>query len=304
VKKPVTNVAASVRARLLQDARGRKADFQLVLQRYVVERLLYRLGESDLRDRFVLKGAMLFVLWDVTIHRPTKDLDLAGYWPRDASSLMDAFRRICAVPCPADGVEFLVDSLRAEPIRDRTEYQGFRLRLQARLEAAVVPLQIDVGFGDAIVPAAELSTYPALLDAPAPRIRAYPREASVAEKLHAMVLLGVENTRLKDFYDVHLLSIRFAFAGERLVGAIAATFAQRATAIPVEQPVALTPGFYSDAARAAQWRQYLMRTKLEDAPSDWASVGEAIGRFLGAPLRALAAGQPFGGTWPAGGPWR
>jgi len=303
--KPVTNFAASVRARLLHDTQRKRGNFQLVLRRYLVERFLYRLGQSKHREHFVLKGAMLFVLWDASIDRPTKDLDLAGFWTNDAGSLLTVIREILAIPCPEDGVTFVSDSVTAEPIRHKTEYHGFRLRVIGELAAARISLQIDVGFGDAIEPPAVFETYPVVLDAPAPRIRAYPREAAIAEKLHAMVSLGLENSRVKDFYDVYLLSSRFAFTGDRIAAAITATFTRRKTLKLEPWPVALTAGFYEDATRDEQWRRFLQRTKLAaDAPGNFELVGERIRAFLDAPLRATMRGQIYPAAWPPGGPWQ
>ncbi len=304
MKKPITNVSASVRARLLNESKRRQADFQHVLQRYAAERFLYRLGASSYRDRFVLKGAMLFVLWDEEVYRPTRDVDLASFWSNDEVMLKDALKEIFAITCPEDGIGFAEETLTIEPIRDQTESKGFRLRLNARLEAAVLKFQVDVGFGDAIVPFPEDARYPVLLDAPAPWIRVYPREAVLAEKLHAMVTLGLANSRFKDFYDVHVLSERFAFAGESLSAAISATFRRRAMVPLLERPVALTPAFYQDEARALQWRRYLERGRFKDAPTDFAVVGESIQVFLGPPLRAVMESRVFVGVWPAGGPWQ
>lgn len=302
--KPVTNFAVSARARLLDATRKRKGDFQLTLHRYVAERFLYRLGASALRDRFVLKGAMLFVLWDSTILRPTRDLDLAGYWGNDAASLKTAFREICAVPCPRDGLEFDVEKLKIEPIRDAAEYHGFRIRMDALLAGAVIPFQVDVGFGDAVVPEPTDVVYPVLLDAEPPRIRAYPREAAIAEKLHAMVSLADANTRYKDFFDIYVLSTRFMFEGVTLVASICATFSRRRSPAFSPWPVALTPAFYSDASRADQWLRYLSRSEVTDAPSDFAAVGERIIAFLQSPARAVSNSERFESRWQPGGPWK
>ncbi len=300
----VKNSGASVRDRLLLDTRRKRGDFQLALRRYMIERFLYRLGRSEYRERFVLKGAMLFVLWDASIHRPTKDLDLAGYGVNDAASLVDVIQQILGIPCPEDGIVFAAESLTAEPIRDGEQYHGFRLRVLGELAAARISLQIDIGFGDAIVPPATLEIYPVVLDAPAPRIRAYPREAAIAEKLHAMVQRGLENTRLKDFYDVYLLSSRFAFTGDRVAAAIVATFTRRKATKLDDWPIALTSGFYQDPVRVEHWRRFLRRTKLgPEAPEDFALIGERVLAFLEAPLRAAQTGAFYPATWPPGGPW-
>jgi hypothetical protein len=196
--KPVTNIAASVRAKLLARAQSKGEDFNLVLQRYAAERFLYRLGASRHRDTFVLKGAMLFALWGGSMYRATRDLDLTGYGQDEIQWLIDAVREICMTPCPTDGLTFKPDTVQAEPIRDESDYGGFRVRLSALLDSAQIRLQVDVGFGNAIVPGAQDEEYPTLLNGPPPLIRAYPREAVVAEKLHAMVVLGSATSRLKD----------------------------------------------------------------------------------------------------------
>jgi predicted nucleotidyltransferase component of viral defense system len=292
VTRTVTNVAASVRDRLLEDTKRKRGNFQLTLRRYLIERFLYRLGQSEHRERFVLKGAMLFVLWDASIDRPTKDLDLAGFWTNDADSLVTAIREILRIPCPEDGVTFAAEATTVEPIRHKSDYHGFRLRVVGELTTARISLQIDVGFGDAIVPPAAFETYPVVLDAPVPRIRAYPREVSIAEKLHAMVAHGTENSRLKDFYDVYLLSSRFAFVGDRIACAITATFTRRNASLFAPWPVALTHEFYEDAVRAAQWRRFLERTML---------TGDAPGSEP--PIRATKLGHTYEAAWPPGGPW-
>jgi len=302
--KPVTNFAASARARLLTVTNRRKGNFQLTLQRYSVERFLYRLGVSPYREHFVLKGAMLFVLWDETVIRPTKDLDLAGYWENDAASLAAAIREICSIPYPHDGLEFALDTFEIAPIRTAGAYHGFRINFDVRLAAAVIPFQVDVGFGDVIVPEPLEVIYPVLLDAEPPRIRAYPREASIAEKLHAMVSLAGENSRFKDFFDVYALSSRFAFTGQTLAAAISATFSRRQSARLSPWPVALTTGFYSDKGRSDQWSRYLKRVKPAEAPAQFAFAGERIMAFLEAPTRAVANGEAFTSNWPPGGPWQ
>lgn len=302
--RQVTDFAASARARLHNVTKKRNGDFQLTLQRYVAERFLYRLGVSPYRDRFVLKGAMLFVLWDSTALRPTRDLDLAGYWANDAESLETLLREICAVPYPPDGLEFALETLQIAPIRDASEYHGFRINLDVRLAGAVIPFQIDVGFGDAIVPEPLDVIYPVLLDADPPHVRAYPREAVIAEKLHAMASFGEANSRLKDFFDVYALSTKFGFSGQTLAAAVAATFQRRNSATLSPSLVAFTAGFYADASRGGHWLRFLRRSKLTDAPVDFTAVGERIRAFLGAPVRALTDGDHFASNWPPGGPWQ
>jgi len=301
--KTPKNIAASVRARLLRDALARGEDFNLTLQRYAAERFLYRLGQSPYRERFVLKGAMLFAIWGGAMYRPTRDLDLAGYGSHDELVLKNTIREICSIPCPSDGIEFPGDTLSSAPIRDDNEYGGIRVHIEARLEKARIQLQIDVGFGDAIVPAATDHVYPTLLDAPAPMIRAYPREVVVAEKLHAAVVLGTANSRMKDFYDLFVLALRFSFKGADLKDAINATFERRRTDLPNAMPAALTPTFYSEEAKAVQWRSYLGRNSLPTSPGDFNEVGKLIRAFLLPLWDAMSKDTAFEVNWQPGGPW-
>ncbi len=303
MKEARKNIPASVHARLLAWAQERREDFNLTLQRYTAERFLYRLGASRHREHFILKGAMLLALWGASLYRATRDLDLTGYTSDDSRELIAIMQEICAVACPSDGVAFQPLTVRAEPIRDQSEYHGFRVKLQGLLGTARLNLQIDVGFGNAIEPPARDEDYPALLDGPSPRIRAYGREAVVAEKLHAMVTLGAANSRYKDFYDVLVLATHFSFSGTVLARSIAATFDRRRTPFTQAQPVALTPGFYSDPKRAAEWQRYLFRARLPGAPADFGLVGEQLQAFLGPVWSALADGHRFSGTWPPAGPW-
>lgn len=298
------NVAASVRARLLARSREREEDFQLVLQRYAIERLLYRLGRSEQANRFVLKGAMLFVLWSEDLYRPTRDVDLLGYGRGDVESVRQAIRAIARTPVDEDGVVFVEETVRVEEIRDAAEYGGVRVRLEARLEQARFLVQIDIGFGDAVVPVPELVRYPTLLDGPAPEIRVYPREAVVAEKLHAMVFLGEANSRMKDFYDVFVCARRFAFDGPTLAKAMRTTFERRHTAIPSSLPSSLAPRFFDDDSRAADWRAFLDRHQLEGSPRDFGTVGEALRAFLWPVLQATTEPDIFSKRWPVAGPWQ
>jgi predicted nucleotidyltransferase component of viral defense system len=303
VSHPPRNVAASVHARLLNRARQRSEDFQLVLHRYAAERFLYRLGRCGQRERYVLKGAMLFALWGGSLYRPTRDLDFTGYGSSEPADVLGSFQEICRCPVEDDGILFDTYSLTAEPIREGAEYDGLRVRMQASLGNARIPMQIDVGFGNAVVPPASNVEYPTLLDAPAPSIRAYPPEAVIAEKLHALVVIGERNTRVKDVYDLYVLAGQFSFDGAQLARAIAATFERRGTPITAAIPAALASRYFADGARAEQWRAYLTRNGLPGAPADLASVGEQVQAFLRPLWSELAEGHAFTGSWPAGGAW-
>lgn len=296
------NIGASVRARLLNLSRQTGEDYQFLLQRYAAERFLYRLGESEHRENFVLKGAMLLALWAGGTYRPTRDLDFTAYGNSWEEHVRSTLQEICSIPAD-DGIAFDNEDIRLESIRDQAAYNSFRAKLRSSLGKTRITLQIDIGFGNAIQPSPIDSEYTTLLDHSPPRIRVYPREAFVAEKLHAMVFQGERNTRYKDFYDLYTLANHFVFGGKALIGAIVATFELRDTTISEAQPVALTPQFFADVDRAQEWRNYLARNNLLGAPPDFDVVGELLSKFLTVLWRAIANKSDFIGRWPAGGPW-
>lgn len=301
-KAPPKDIGASVRARLLRLARERGEDFQLVLTRYANERLLFRLASSRHAQRFVLKGAALFTLWTGRPHRATRDLDLLGFGEPGVDHARETFAELLTLDVPDDGVRFDRNTLTVGLIREDQEYGGVRVELIARVTNAQVRLQVDVGFGDTITPEASAIEFPPLLDFPAPRLRAYPRETVVAEKLEAMVQLGMANSRMKDFYDVSVLAKDFDFDGELLSRAIRATFECRKTAIPTTTPVALTAAFAEDATKKTQWSAFIRKSGVRDAGS-LAEAIVAVRAFVEAPLVAAANGTPSPRSWRAGGPW-
>ena len=295
------DLPASVHQRLLNLSQQRGEEFNLLLTRFAIERLLYRLSRSAEAGRFILKGAMAFFAWGMPSHRPTRDLDLLGYG--DSASLIEAFQRICLVESEADGLTFDLDSLRTHPIRLDQEYQGQRVELNAYLGKARIPLQIDIGFGDIVSPPAEKAIYPTLLPFPAPRVRVYPKEAVVAEKLHAMVVLGALNSRIKDFYDLWLLAQELPFDGIVLSRAITATFARRQTPLPASRPVALTAEFATRPDVQTRWVAFLRRNRLAAEEIIFLMVITNLSDFFMPILTALSSDAVFDQTWPAGGPW-
>lgn len=271
------DIGASVRARLLNFAREKGRAFDIVLNRYVLERLLYRLTLSPHRDRFALKGAFLINTWFADPHRSTRDADLLGFGDLSTEAIASIFRQVCEVQAD-DGLTFRTGSITVEPIRDDLEYGGLRVRLIADIARARVPTVIDVGFGDAVEPGLEEIELPVLLDFPAPRLRAYARETVIAEKFEAMVRFGRADSRMKDFYDVWLLSRTQRLDEPRLAGAIAATFKRRGTSLPTETPVALTAEFARDQAKLDQWRAFVR--DLAGEPPSLESVIDDLREFL------------------------
>ncbi len=234
------NLAASVAARLLEKSRRTGDDYQLILGAYFCERFLYRLTQSPVSARFVLKGAMLLRLWADRPYRATRDLDLLRRGKADLGPIRDDMETICRTEVVPDGVAFDPRSIRLEAIRREDEYAGTRVRLLATCGSIRTTLQVDLGVGDAVWPPPESQVYPGLLDLPTAPVLAYAPETMVAEKLEAMVMLGQRNTRIKDFFDVHHLAEHRGFEGPTLVESIRRTFARRGTPIPAEEPVALT----------------------------------------------------------------
>ncbi|MDB5412974.1 MAG: hypothetical protein JWR10_1309 [Rubritepida sp.] len=284
--KEIKNVGASARARLLQLAKANGQSFDLVLTRFALERLLFRLSRSPHAERFVLKGAMLMMSWFDDPHRGTRDLDLLGFGDPSAEPMLATFRDILAQEAE-DGVAFDVDALRVDRIREELEYGGLRLRTTASIGGARINLTIDIGFGDAVEPGAQELDYPSMLDFPRPRLRGYARETVIAEKFQAMVALGRANTRMKDFYDIWILSRSFTFEDDRLPRAISATFERRGTAIPHELPDALTPAFADDPQKQQQWRAFV--GDVAHDPGSLADVIKDLAAFL--MLHAAAAAK-------------
>jgi hypothetical protein len=275
------NSPASIRARLLNVSKQSGEDFQAILTRYSIERFLYRLGVSEQRDAFILKGAMLFVAWQGNLHRPTKDLDLLGFGSPSVVDVAHRIREIARVP-GEDGIVFDPNSVVTEIIKEDAEYEGVLAKLVATLEQARIRMQIDVGFGDAVQPAPRTGEFPTILrQIESPILRMYPPEVVIAEKLHAMVVLDIRNSRMKDFFDIWYLARTRPFDLSLVRGAIEATFERRGTPVPTDIPFALTDHFLLDETKRQQWRGFLFRLQLETGTPDLPEVGKEIAQFIG-----------------------
>lgn len=297
-------MAGSVKARLANLARDQREDFQELLSRYGRERLLYRLSVSKYRDQFILKGALLFVYWMGALHRPTRDMDLLGYGNTDIASIEAVFRELCTLNSEPDGLIFDPETVTGERIKDEEEYEGVRIHLTALLERTRLRLQIDVAFGDRIVPGPEEIDFPTLLDFPIPHLKGYTRESMVAEKFEAMVKLGMLNTRMKDFFDLWSASQEFRFDGPTLSLAIKTTFTTRNTAAPRDPPLALTSEFFDDKEKSAQWNAFLNKARLNAERKSLREISDALRTFLLPVSSAVANAESYKGTWLPGGPWR
>ncbi|MBP6008062.1 MAG: nucleotidyl transferase AbiEii/AbiGii toxin family protein [Rhodoferax sp.] len=260
------NMAASVRARLLNKAKKDGMDFQLLLTRYALERLLYRLSISTEKDHFLLKGALLFDLWYDVPLRPTRDIDLLGYGSAEIPHLIAVFEGLCELEVD-DGITFDVKSVKAEEIRKEANYSGTRLTLEGLLDGARCPVQVDVGFGDAVTPAPESAMYPVMFDdMPAPSLRVYPRYTVVAEKLEAIISLGMANSRMKDYFDLWVILRDANLEREILSQAVSATLNRRGTSKPKGFPVGLSEQFAADGQKTTQWTAFVQRNKLKAEP--------------------------------------
>jgi predicted nucleotidyltransferase component of viral defense system len=275
--KPLKNVGASVRARLLNLSKERNEPFELLLTQYALERLLYRLSVSKYKDKFVLKGAMLLRHWLDDPHRPTRDLDLLGFGTNDPELTRGFFKEICSIT-EDDGVVFDAESLVVDTVRDESGYNGLRLKCYATIDGARVRIVIDIGYGDATEPGLNEIELVPLLDQPAPKLRAYPPETVIAEKFQAMVHLGLANTRLKDFYDIWVLARTCEFKDDRLARAIKATFDRRKTDIPTGPPDALTTTYANDQSKVKQWAAFVQDVAIDPGPL--ADVVAALDAFL------------------------
>lgn len=296
------DIGASVRQRLLNHAHAAGRPFQEVLQYFAMERFLYRLAKSSFADQFVLKGALLLTAWKAPVTRPTMDIDLAGRTSNELDHIRSVIAKICDLVTEPDGLEFDTASIEVQRINEDAEYGGVRVRFHGTLAKARIPMQIDIGFGDVIVPEPVDVEYPAMLEFPPPVLLAYPKETVVAEKLEALTALGMLNSRIKDYYDVALLARFYPFEGALLAESIHSTFRHRSTAVEAN-PVGLTEAFTSDPARAAQWRAFVRRSRL-DSVWQLENIVEQVHLFAAGPLAAVAANRPFSLHWRPGGPWQ
>ena len=260
------NLAASIRVRLLAVAKAKKVEFELMLTRFALERLLYRLSITAHREQFLLKGALLFDLWFDEPHRPTRDADFLGFGPADLPTMEATFREIAAMKVD-DGIIFDPSTVKARDIRKEADYAGIRITLLGTLDGARCPIQADIGFGDTVTPSPEETDYPVLLDdLPAPRLRVYPRYTVIAEKFEAIVSLGIANSRMKDFFDLWVLTRHSELDSATLRRAITATFARRATALPATTPIGLSDELSRDATKQTQWRAFVTKNRLDAPP--------------------------------------
>ena len=297
---PPRNVSASVQQRLLNQARREGRLFGELLQYFAMERFLYRLSRSAHAERFVLKGALMLRVWRAAELRPTMDIDLLGRTSNVESDIVAQIRDVLHVDVETDGLVFDPDSIRTERVTEDADYDGIRVRFSGALDSAKIHMQIDIGFGDVVYPLPEKFDLPVILDFPAPRLLCYSRESSIAEKFEAMVKLGMLNSRMKDFYDIWLLSRQFDFKGAELVQAIRLTFERRGTKLPLEIEAFTRP--FVDA-KQTQWSAFRSRIQQPHVPESFAEITTSLDRFLSPVVSALSSDEPSPVNWAASGPW-
>ena len=266
---------------------------------------MYRLGQSDDADRFVVKGALMFLVWHDASFRVTRDLDLLATRQPTLEQLLNLFRSLCRMAVEDDGVTYDEASVTVAEIREDQQYGGLRVTMRGQLGNIRLPIQVDVGFGDAVTPAPKQEPFPVLLDFPPPILRLYPKETVVAEKTEAMVQLGLVNSRMKDYYDIWVLMQGFEFDGELLKSALVATFARRKTTLPSDVPPGLSDTFGGDRQKQVQWNAFIRRTyaKMPGEP-DLKTIVGLLRDFLMPLLLAAQQPQTFSQKWPKGGPWQ
>lgn len=300
------NLSASVRQRLKNFAVSNQEDFQAILTRFALERFLFRLSQSPYSEQFVLKGALLFSVWSQLPHRATRDLDLLGFGDNSLDYLQLVFQNVCDLDVLPDGLEFHSSSVQCQRIKPDQEYEGMRINILGNLtfSRTRIHLQIDIGFGDAISPPPISLQFPTLLDFPPPIIFTYPRETVIAEKFQAMIMLGIANTRMKDFYDIWFLATNFDFQSQLLSSAIANTFDRRKTPIPFSTPLALSAEFTQDQRKLSQWNAFLNKGRLSTQNQSFTEIVQLIDSFLMPLCLALAENREFNRSWSSSLTWQ
>jgi hypothetical protein len=296
------NIAASVHQRILNKSRESARPFNDLLQYYAIERFLYRLSRSSYAGKFILKGALMLMVWEVRAFRSTMDIDMLGKMKNSTDAIIAMVRDVCLQEVEPDGIVFDPNSIRGQMITEDADYEGVRINFRGSLDTARISIQLDVGFGDIVIPSPELMAYPTILDLPAPQIRGYSKESTIAEKFEAMVRRGIMNSRMKDFWDIRLLSRQFDFDGRTLAAAITETFTARHTVIPSD-PVAFSEAFIRDEGKQSQWKAFLRKNRMTGAQDTFEEAVNAVSLFLKPVVDGIVNSKPVPATWKAPGPW-
>lgn len=304
MKKEITNIQASIRARLQNKAKETNRPFAEVLQYYGMERFLYRFGRSKYADKFILKGALLFTVWQIPERRTTLDIDFLARYDNQVASIEAVIRDVCDVSVEPDGLIFEAKTIQGRKIKEDADYEGVRVKFKGFLERAHIPMQIDVGFGDVVYPKTKVIDYPVILDFPRPQLKGYPAESVISEKFEAMIKLGLLNSRMKDFYDSWLMIRQFNFNGLDLAETLKRTFEHRKTDLPAGKPLFAEEIYDEKSDRQTLWKAFLRKGNIKHAPETLAITAKEIEDFLIEPLDAIHKGKEFVSEWKAPGPWK
>ena len=304
MKKDTKNIETSVRVLLQNKAKETNRPFAEVFQYYGMERFLYRFSRSKYADKFILKGALMFTVWQVPQRRTTLDIDFSAYFDNQVTSIVRVIKDVCKVPVIPDGLIFDPETVEGQKIKEDVDYEGVRVKFRGFLEHSRIPMQIDVGFGDIIYPKPKVIDYPVILDFPKPHLKGYPAESIISEKFEAMVKLGLLNSRMKDFYDIWLMMCQFDFNGSNLVEALKKTFKHRKTDLPEGRPLFAEEIYDEKSDRQTLWMAFLSKGDIEHAPDKLAITVKEIEDFLIEPIAALNKEIKFVKEWKASGPWR
>lgn len=304
MKKDIKNLRSSVRARLQNKAKETNRPFSEILQYYGMERFLYRFSRSEYADKFILKGALMFTVWQIPERRTTLDIDFLANYDNQITTIEKVIKDVCKVPVTPDGLVFDTETVKGQKIKEEMEYEGVRVKFIGLLERSRIPMQIDVGFGDVIYPRADVIDYPIILDFPKPHLKGYPVESVVSEKFEAMVKLGLLNSRMKDFYDVWLMMRQFNFNGLHLAEALKKTFKRRKTPLPKDKPLFAEEIYDEKSDRQTLWKAFLKKGDIKHAPEKLSATAREIEEFLIKPLDAIKNDYKFNKVWKVPGPWK
>ncbi len=303
MKEKLKNIPASVRARLQNKARETNRPFSEILQYYGMERFLYRFSRSKYADTFILKGALMFIVWQIPERRTTLDIDFLARYDNQTTAIEKVIKDVCRVPVIPDGLVFDSETVKGRKIKEDADYEGVRVKFHGFMERSRIPMQIDVGFGDVIYPKPKKIDYPVLLDFPEPHLKGYTIESVVSEKFEAMVKLGLLTSRMKDFYDIWLMMRQFGFNGSKLAEALKKTFKHRKTPLPQGKPLFAEEIYDEKSDRQTLWKAFLKKGDIKNAPEKLSVLAREIEEFLVKPLDAVHKVKKFNEEWKAAGPW-
>lgn len=304
MKKDIKNLQASVKTRLQNKAKETNRSFSETLQYYGIERFLYRFSCSKYADKFILKGALMFTVWQIPERRTTLDIDFLAHYDNQIANIEKVIKEVCNVPVTPDGLVFDAKTVKGQNVKEDTDYEGVRVKFIGFLERSRIPMQIDVGFGDVIYPKPNVIYYPVILDFPKPHLKGYPPESIVSEKFEATVKLGLLNSRMKDFYDIWLMMRLFNFNRLHLAEALKRTFEHRKTPLPQNAPLFAEEIYNEKSDRQTLWKTFLKKGDIKHAPEWLSTTAREIELFLIKPLDAIKKNYKFDKVWKAPGSWK